>query len=161
MAGTMIEPLEGRRLFSVHTSSVLNMLIAHPTLDGDFHTEVSGGQKLSEPAKFVLQYLKDTNPTVKSVRAGRAVKGQVVSTTFRLIVEEPTALFASFPTIYQFTLNAKNPLSLFSFKHKDSQGDTEIFTGTYTLKTGTISGSLKVTGPNRSEIQTYSVKPGK
>ena len=155
----MIQRLEDRQLFT--HPSLLMMLIQHPTLDGDFHTEASDHQKLSEPAQFVLQYLKNTNPTVKSVTIHPANKGQVVSTTFRLIVLEPTALFSSFPTVYKFTLNTKHPLNLFSVKQKDSKGDTMTFTGTYTLKTGTISGALKVTGPNRAESATYSVAPPK
>jgi hypothetical protein len=159
MAGVMIERVEDRRLFSY--SQVLTMLINHPTLDGDFHTEASDHQKLSEPAQFVLQYLKNTNPTTKSVAIHPANKGQVVSTTFRLIVVDPTVLFSSFPTVYKFTLNTKHPLNLFSIKQKDSKGDTMTFTGTYTLKTGTISGALKVTGPNRAESATYSVAPPK
>ena len=162
MTGAMIERLEGRRLFAdVHIGSVLDMLIAHPTLDGNFHTEASDHQKLTEPAQFILRYLKDTNPTVKSAAVHPAVKGQVVSTTFRLVIVEPTVLFTSFPTSYTFTLNSKKPLTLFSIKQKDSKGDTMTFTGTLTLKTTTISGALKITGPNRSESATYSVSPEK
>jgi hypothetical protein len=159
MAGVMIERLEDRKLFT--NASVLMMLLRHRTLDGNFHTKASDHQKLSLPAIFVLQYLKNTNPTVKSETLQPANKGEVVSTTFRLIVEEPTALFSSFPTVYKFTLNTKHPLNLFSVKEKDSHGDTMTFTGTYTLKTGTISGALKVTGPNRAESATYSVAPPK
>jgi hypothetical protein len=159
MAGVMIEQLEDRQLFSY--AAILTMLISHPTLDGDFHTEVSDHQKVSEPAQFVLDYLKNTNPTTSSATVRPANKGQVVSTTFRLIIEEPTVLFSPFPTVYTFTLNSKHPLNLFSIKHKDSQGDTMVFTGTFTLKTGTISGALKITGPNRAESATYSVSPVK
>ncbi|MBV8781339.1 MAG: hypothetical protein JO353_08075 [Phycisphaerae bacterium] len=138
------------------------MLVKQPDFKGKFKTYTSDNSTYNPAASFILDYLKNTNPTVKNgVHHDPVIhpdtKGQAVSSTFRLIITEPTDVFAPFPTTYVFSLNSKHPLNLFSIKQTDSKGETMVFTGTYTVKTKTISGTLKITGKNRAEDYSYSV----
>ena len=118
----------------------------------------------SGPTRIKLEFIMKMYETF--VTPSAATRSAATSSfSFSLSLEkapqgifDPGTVFGSLPTTYNFTLNPKNPLNLFSIK-ESSGGNTLQFTGKMSKNLKGISGVLKITGPHQHTNFTYTAVP--
>jgi hypothetical protein len=112
--------------------------------------------------KFIYDFYKSLTSSESRNLADSGLTTSDLSFSFS-IAPDPNAdfpletglVFGSLPTTYNFTLNPKNPFSLFTIK-ESSGGTNLLLTAKMTKNFKEITGVLHVTGPGQHFVYPYT-----